>query len=182
MITYEHLTDEQIIYMIKDSPIYENLYGIIISRYSGRLRGFIYKNFVRDLDAVEDVLQETFINAYFGLKTFDCERKLQAWIYKIAVNVALNHINKPKTVDLDSYLWAYSGPESLEEEFLQTETLKKFDEIIDGLDQRSQKIADLYFRQDYNCEEISHIVGMRLSVVKYCLERVRKLILINSDL
>lgn len=182
MITYEHLPDEQIVYMIKDSPKYENLYGVIIQRYAARLRSFIHKNFIKDLDAVEDVIQETFINAYFNLRTFDCDRKLKAWVYKIAVNAALNYINRPKTVDLDSFLWMYSSSESLEEQFIEAETLDKFDEIINTLDSQSKKIADLYFRQDYNCEEISRIMGMRLSVIRYCLERVRKLIVISCEL
>jgi RNA polymerase sigma-70 factor, ECF subfamily len=182
MIKYQHLSDEQLVYMIRDDSGYEYLYGVIINRYSNRLRNFIQKNFIKDPDAVEDVVQEAFINAYFGLRTFDCERKLQAWIYKIAVNVALNHVNKPKTVDLEGFLGVYSSSESLEEQFDADDTLRKLDEVISSLDPHSQRIADLYFRQEYNCEEISRIMEMRLPVVRYCLERVRKLIVVSCEL
>src|SRR5689334_15772254 len=43
-------------------------------------------------DHAEDIAQEAFLRAYRGLKGFDGRADFFTWLYRIVVNVALNHI------------------------------------------------------------------------------------------
>src|SRR5436190_19419830 len=44
----------------------------------------------------DDVSQEAFLRAYRGLKGFDGRADFFTWLYRIVVNVALNHIRAGK--------------------------------------------------------------------------------------
>lgn len=47
----------------------------------------------------DDVAQETFVRAYRGLATYDGRAALSTWLYRIAINTALNHLRSQKRVD-----------------------------------------------------------------------------------
>ncbi len=47
-------------------------------------------------DDAEDLTQETFVKAYQSLKTFRSESSLYTWLYRIAVNLSLNHLRRRK--------------------------------------------------------------------------------------
>jgi RNA polymerase sigma-70 factor (ECF subfamily) len=46
----------------------------------------------------DDVTQETFVRAYRGLATYDGRAELSTWLYRIAINTALNHLRSQKRV------------------------------------------------------------------------------------
>jgi len=47
----------------------------------------------------DDVAQETFVKAYRHLAGFDGRSDLFTWLYRIAVNTALNHLRSQKRAD-----------------------------------------------------------------------------------
>src|SRR3990167_7294396 len=49
---------------------------------------------VKHTDDAEDVAQEVFMTIYRNLKTFRGESALKTWIYRIAINTAINHAKK----------------------------------------------------------------------------------------
>ena len=46
-----------------------------------------------DLDA-DDLSQETFLHAYRALKSFRQQASFYTWLYRVAVNLTLNHLKK----------------------------------------------------------------------------------------
>jgi RNA polymerase sigma-70 factor (ECF subfamily) len=46
----------------------------------------------------DDVTQETFVRAYRGLATYDGRAELSTWLYRIAINTALNFLRSQKRV------------------------------------------------------------------------------------
>lgn len=53
-------------------------------------------NMVRDRDEAKDITQDVFIRAYENLRTFKPEYKFFSWIYKMAINLSINVINRRK--------------------------------------------------------------------------------------
>jgi RNA polymerase sigma-70 factor (ECF subfamily) len=49
-------------------------------------------SFVHDHDAAEDIVQEAFVRAYSGLRTFRGEAQFNTWLYRIVVNISLNRV------------------------------------------------------------------------------------------
>jgi len=67
----------------------------IVETYSGLVYHLAYKMMENEQDA-EDVLQETFLKAYKGLKSFDGRSKVSSWLYRIAVNESLMILRKKR--------------------------------------------------------------------------------------
>jgi RNA polymerase sigma-70 factor (ECF subfamily) len=68
----------------------------LVEAYSGIIFRLAYKMMDNEQDA-EDVLQETFIKAYRGLKNFDGRSSLSTWLYRIAVNESLMTLRKRRS-------------------------------------------------------------------------------------
>jgi RNA polymerase sigma-70 factor (ECF subfamily) len=49
---------------------------------------------LRDRDAVEDVVQETFVKAFYRISSFQGDSGLYTWLYRVAVNLAKDHVKR----------------------------------------------------------------------------------------
>ena len=67
----------------------------IVKRYQRRVYGVAYR-IVRRHDVADDVAQEAFIRAYQALERFDPGRPFGPWIFRIAANLAVNHVRSPE--------------------------------------------------------------------------------------
>jgi RNA polymerase sigma-70 factor (ECF subfamily) len=52
--------------------------------------------FVRDRDLADDLAQETFVRAYQRLAQFDPSRRFGPWLFRIGVNLTLDHLRRRK--------------------------------------------------------------------------------------
>ncbi|MDA3944760.1 MAG: RNA polymerase sigma factor [Bacteroidetes bacterium] len=80
-----------------------NAYEILINKYQAP----IYNLFLRMLhnrEEAEELTQETFVKAYEALPGFRFEYRFFSWLYRIAVNLALNDLKKQKRFVGSEYL------------------------------------------------------------------------------
>jgi RNA polymerase sigma-70 factor (ECF subfamily) len=70
-------------------------YGTLVVRYSHAIFRVAFRITGDKADA-EDVVQEAFLLGYRKLEGFESRAKFSTWIYRIAVNCALNMKNKRK--------------------------------------------------------------------------------------
>ena len=70
-------------------------YGELVVRYERRLLRVIGR-FVRDRDVARDLAQETFLKVYRQLDRFDTARRFGPWLFRIGVNLTLDHLRKQK--------------------------------------------------------------------------------------
>ena len=68
-------------------------YTELIRRVQGRLYATVY-GMTRNHQDTDDLLQETFLSAYRALPGFGGRSSFYTWIYRIAVNMSLNHLKK----------------------------------------------------------------------------------------
>jgi RNA polymerase sigma-70 factor, ECF subfamily len=67
----------------------------IYREHGGRVLGAI-RAVLGPCDEIEDLVQVAFIEIYRCLDRFEGRSKLSTWVYRIAVNIALQHIRKKK--------------------------------------------------------------------------------------
>ena len=75
----------------------------LVNLYERRIYQIAYR-IVESVQDAEDVLQETFLKAFENLRSFRGESSFYTWIVQIAVNAALQRVNKRRkhpTVSLD---------------------------------------------------------------------------------
>jgi RNA polymerase sigma-70 factor (ECF subfamily) len=87
-------------------------FGHLLDAYQGPVFNVVYR-MVNDRDDAEDITQSAFVKAYENLGRFDPRYKFFSWIYRIAINEALNFLKsrerlQPLEGDLES---AWRGPE-----------------------------------------------------------------------
>jgi len=77
------LTDEDIIRSAADGN--SSAFAALVRRYESTVYGFAFK-VCRDRDKAQETLQDTFINVYKKLGTFDGRSKFSTWLYTIVTN------------------------------------------------------------------------------------------------
>lgn len=65
----------------------------LINRHREPLFRFVYR-FLRDETAARDVVQETFVRAYFGAGKFKPQAAVKTWLCAIALNLSRDHVRR----------------------------------------------------------------------------------------
>jgi RNA polymerase sigma-70 factor, ECF subfamily len=81
----------------------------LVRRYEDTVYRFSYK-ICRDSEAASETLQDTFINVYRKLNSFDGKSKFSTWLYTIVTNNCLMKRRKRKSDLMEESLEAYDQP------------------------------------------------------------------------
>lgn len=68
-------------------------YRALVERYQGRVFTIVC-GMVRDREEAKDLTQEAFVKAYNNLSRYRTESSFYTWLYRIAMNVTIDHIRK----------------------------------------------------------------------------------------
>src|SRR4051812_20288516 len=70
-------------------------FGQIVQKHSRSLFALAFRVSGNEADA-DEVVQETFLRAFRGLKNFESRSNLGTWLYRIAMNCALDQKDREK--------------------------------------------------------------------------------------
>lgn len=87
--------DVVLVSKLQSSETREQGFRELMTLYKERLYWHIRKIVISHADA-DDVLQNTFIKVYRSIDKFKGDSKLYSWLYRIATNEAITHLNKNK--------------------------------------------------------------------------------------
>jgi RNA polymerase sigma-70 factor (ECF subfamily) len=87
------VSDARLVELVRQGD--RDAFGDLVRRYENRLISVI-RRFVRDWETARDLAQEGFLKAYERLDQFDPSRRFAPWLFRIGVNVALDHLRKTK--------------------------------------------------------------------------------------
>jgi len=74
----------------------KDAYGALVTRHSQSVFRVAFRITENEADA-DEVVQEAFLRGYRKLEGFDARANFQTWIYRIAMNCALDVLNKKKS-------------------------------------------------------------------------------------
>jgi RNA polymerase sigma-70 factor (ECF subfamily) len=87
----------------------------VVRRHDDRLRGLAYKLLGGDRHRMDDVLQEAYLRAFRGLRSFRRDAHLGSWLYRIVYNACIDDLRRgnraPQPVDVDDAAWAPASDE-----------------------------------------------------------------------
>lgn len=121
---------------------------------------------VNKVPDAEDVLQDSFIDAYTQLGSFENRSTFGAWLKQIVVfkSIALLKRRRMNFVDLDTI-----GELPEEEEMDETEiwyTVDTIRQTVQQLPDGYRTVLSLYLFEGYDHEEIAEILGVAQSTVR----------------
>jgi len=117
--------------------------------------------YVRNREDAKDLTQETFIKAYNSLRSFRGESGLYTWIYRIAVNLAINFKTRSKissfrSIDNTIGIYSHNSPA---DDILKNELSGKIDESVSKLPERQKMVFVLRYYDEKPYSEIAEILG-----------------------
>ncbi len=89
----DEISDHQILTLFRRKGEAEKAFGMLLDKYQERTYWHIRKIVLHHEDA-NDVLQNTYIKIWKGLKGFRGDSELFTWLYRIATNEALSFLKQ----------------------------------------------------------------------------------------
>ncbi len=171
-------TDEQLVRKAQEEN--DRAFGQLVERYESKVYSLALK-MLRNPEDAEDVLQDTFLRAYRGIKSFKGNSTFSTWIYRITANSALMRLRKKQlpTVSIDDADereapiniadWA-PGPA---EQLLSQETQRAMNEAIEALPAEFRQVFVLRDIEELSNSEVADILDLSVAAVKSRLHRAR---------
>lgn len=147
----------------------ETAFNEIVVRYQEKVYWTV-RRFVNDHDEADDIVQEVFVKAYDGLKRFRGESGLYTWLYRIAVNLSLNHLRKLKVQEffrVDRLLeQEEAGSDRPDEALEQKEQQGLIQEAVRSLPEKQKAVFVMRYYQAMSYEEISAVLKTSVGGLK----------------
>jgi len=78
-----------------------NSFQTLFAEFQTQLRSYLYR-LITDRNDVDDLTHDTFIRAFDKIATFNQESSLKTWVFRIATNLAYDHLRKLKRWPADA--------------------------------------------------------------------------------
>lgn len=128
---------------------------------------FLYR-YLCDRNAAEDLTQETFVKFWIHREDLDPNYSPKSYLYKIARNLALNHISRSSNVN-NSFLTKKDYVSLLinpEENFDKYFLLDEFQKAVNDLPERCRATFILCKYEGFKYTEIAEILNVSIQTVK----------------
>jgi RNA polymerase sigma-70 factor (ECF subfamily) len=153
----------------------------VIAAFSERITAVV-AGMLRDKDAVDDVVQETFTKAWFRIQSFAGDSGLYTWLYRVAINACKDHAKgrarRPAGSLTDMMAGGEPGPsapaapplEGLERRELRLAVQR----AMARLPQRFRAVLALREIEGLPYQEIASVLSLSLGTVESRLFRARQ--------
>lgn len=154
-----------------------NAFSELVRTHAPGVLNVIYR-MCGDMAVAEDAAQETFIQAWLRLRSYRPGASLRNWLYRIAVNMAIDMLRKEKRIlpgaveDLN-LTDSGPGPEAL---FASTERTEMVQEAVLALPEASRTVLVLREYESLSYQEIAEALDIPVGTVMSRLNYARKLL------
>lgn len=139
---------------------------------------YTVKSMIKDDDAVNDILQDSYVKAFMHMDSFKGDDKFLPWIKQIAANTARDWLKKKKPMlftDLNDDDDDMAFEEQIEDEreenipeklIEQKETIRLVREIVDSLPDDQRAVIGMYYYENKSVNDIASAMGASQSAIK----------------
>jgi len=178
---FQHETDERLVEMARLEGSHDTRpFETLVRRH----QGFVAANcraITRSEADSEDLAQEVFVKAFFGLQRFEGRAKFRTWLQRIKVNHCLNHLRKNHGVimmhieELEPEKHVpLSIPASAPVELQSALDRERIVAVLDAMSDALRIPLMLRDADGQSYEEIATELGLSLSAVKMRIKRARQ--------
>jgi RNA polymerase sigma-70 factor, ECF subfamily len=133
-----------------------------------------------DRHTAEEVLQDTFVQAYTHADTADGSVSIAPWLHRIAFNLSANRRARKRLliVPLDSLAeYIITGEDQSPEHLAERNELRRaVQRAVAELDFRHRAVIVLFYLQDFSLKEIAYILDCPVGTVKSRLHYACKIL------
>jgi len=160
-------------------------FQLLIERYQERIFA-LSRRYTKNAVEVEDIAQDTFLKAYRRLDSFQQQSSFSTWLYRIAVNTALDFLKRagrspvravedPELTAQPLRAQAGSGVSiAAPEAHLQSEEVARVtQEVLDELPEIFRTVLVLRELESMSYQEMAEVLGISIGTVESRLFRAR---------
>lgn len=161
-------SDDELVELFQNDSKQDFAFNLIVKRYQQQLYWHIRKIVISHDDA-DDVLQNTLIKAWKGLKAFRKESLLYTWLYRIATNESITFLNKRRKkyflplIDVQKQL---ENKLEADDYFAGDEAQLILQKAILSLPEKQRLVFNMKYFDDMKYEEIAEILGKSIGGLK----------------
>jgi RNA polymerase sigma-70 factor (ECF subfamily) len=153
-------------------------FDALLTRYQNRLYRYLLR-LTADPAAAQDLFQETWLKVITRIHRYDESRPFEPWLFRVARNLALDHLRKasPESLDEPSESgepWVArlgaKGPGALEG-LLAHERRSQLERQLEALPALYREALTLRFEEEMTFEEIADVLSAPVSTVKSRVQR-----------
>lgn len=148
----------------------EKQFEELVKQYKRTIYSVCYM-FSRDNEEINDLFQEILVRLWLGFGQFEQRSSLSTWVYRIALNTAINSDKRakrrPQTVPLSTDIDPYDPQES------SLEQVRQLYALINQLDVMDRGLVLLWL-EGIGYDEIAAIMGITVANVGIKLHRIKE--------
>lgn len=153
-------------------------FGALVRRYERKLIRVLAR-LVRDPELARDLAQETFWRVYNRLDRFDTARRFGPWLFRIGVNLGLDHLRRrrsepppPASIDRGFGEGRFDLPDP--DPRIQADLAQEVQFILTQIPVSYRTILVLRDLEGFSSSEVAAIVGRREATIRWRLSRARE--------
>ena len=145
-------------------------------RYESRLTGVIFR-FARDRELARDLTQETFLRAYQRLDQFDPSRRFGPWLFRIGVNLVLDHNRHKKRRGWTVLFSETKSERSPDPEIADPRDSRDLEQevrkVLEQIPETFRTVLVLRDLENFSSSEIAAILNRKEATVRWRLAEAR---------
>lgn len=139
----------------------------------------------RNAEDAYDLAQDAFMKAYQGLRTFNHRSSFKTWLYRVAINNCINHVQRQKARGEEVEVGEAEDPSAQADDLVEkNEQLTLLRSALDQLPPRQQAALKLRVYDQLSYEEISKVLNCSVSTAKtnvfFGLANLRKVLNVET--
>lgn len=127
------------------------------------------RRMVQSHEDANDLLQNTFLKAWQNIDNFRGDAKLSTWLYKIAVNESLTHLEKERKrlgLSLDDEESHVVNLIEADTDIDGDELAQQLRKVIASLPEKQRLVFNMRYYDDMKYEQMSEILGTSVGALK----------------
>ncbi|WP_338000973.1 sigma-70 family RNA polymerase sigma factor [Neobacillus terrae] len=154
----------------------EDFFEKIVFQYVNDIRKVVF-SYVKNLETMDDIVQEVFLSVYNHLENFREESALKTWIYRIAINKSKDYLKSwhYRKVQFSNLYQDRPNSDNVEQTIMTNIHNKELASVVMSLPIKYREVIILYYYQEMDTVEISDTLNLNVNTVKTRLNRGRSL-------
>ena len=141
----------------------------------------VVMRYLRDKDEAKDIAQRAFVRAFQGLDKLRGDAAFRGWVYKIAINLALNHLRDnrrevPDEIGEERLTRGPTGPQQI----IADEEQARLRAAVAELPPKQRMVLELRVFEDLSFREVAELADCTENAAKvnfhYAVKRLRDIL------
>lgn len=161
------LDDKQLLELYRSGQV-DRMFNEMVRRYHSRIY-WAARRMVKSHEDADDIAQEVFVRAYSAIANFRGESGIYTWLYRIAINLSINHLRKQKVrklLDITDYIPFLGKDAEQDKGMIHDENVSLIEKAIETLPEKQRAVFIMRYYDEMPYEQISAILGTSVGGLK----------------